>query len=379
MKYTDNSEPSPQFRLWVGISVIAACLQRKCYLPWGMFDIYPNLYIVLVGPSGSRKGTAMGPGYKMLSELGIKMSAEAITREALIRDLKKSTSTQIQEDSSIYLHSSLTIYSQELTVFLGYNNIQLMADLCDWFDCRDKWTYRTKNMGEDEIIGVWVNLIGATTPDLLQSSLPRDAIGGGLTARMILVYAPRKYKTVIMPFEDEEAKKLRSHLLHDLEKISVMSGPFTVTKAFMDEWSSWYGAQDKVSPFDDVRLSGYVERRPMHVLKLSMIMSASRSSDMVIDRQDIINAVNCLMVVERDMLKAYSGVGKNKLSDVVSRIAAYIGLKKEVTIEELMLNNYFDVSSKDMVEVIRTLKDMGVITEVIRGNKVYIKYRRGIV
>ena len=52
MKYTENSEPHPRFRLWTGISVISACLMRKCKIPWGFFDIYPNMYIVLVGPSG---------------------------------------------------------------------------------------------------------------------------------------------------------------------------------------------------------------------------------------------------------------------------------------------------------------------------------------
>jgi len=35
----------------------------------GEFDVFPNNYIVLVGPSGCRKGTAMGVGYKFLSKI----------------------------------------------------------------------------------------------------------------------------------------------------------------------------------------------------------------------------------------------------------------------------------------------------------------------
>jgi len=344
-----------------------------------MFNIYPNLYIVLVGPSGSRKGTAMGPGYKMLSDLGIKMAAEAITREALIRELKKSSNTQIMPDgSSVYLHSSLTIFSQELTVFLGYNNQQLMADLCDWFDCRERWTYRTKNMGEDEIIGVWVNLVGATTPELLQSTLPRDAIAGGLTARMIIVFAPKKYKTVVIPFETEKERTLRKHLISDLEKISMMCGEFKVTDGFIEQWSDWYTKQDQKPPFDDVRLAGYIERRPIHVLKLSMIMSASRSSSMVLEEQDIVNAINCLTVVERGMPKAFSGVGKSKISDILTRVLSFISVRKEVSLEELMINNYFDVDSIEMQRIILTLKDMGTVVEIVKGNKTYLRFKRGI-
>ena len=107
------------YRQWVGISTIAAVLQRKCSMRWGTITFYPNMYVALVGPAGKcRKGTAMSPGAAMLKDLGVKLSAEAITREALIRELKETTNTVVDPLTGvIYMHSSLTIYSQELTVF----------------------------------------------------------------------------------------------------------------------------------------------------------------------------------------------------------------------------------------------------------------------
>ena len=139
VRVTENTVEAPiSYRRWVAISVLAACLRRKCVLNWGYMQYFPNMYIVLVGPSGRcRKGTAMTPGYKLLEKRGIKLAAEAITREALIRELGNTTDTIFHEGATFF-HSSLTIYSQELTVFLGYNNQQLMADLCDWYDCRDR-------------------------------------------------------------------------------------------------------------------------------------------------------------------------------------------------------------------------------------------------
>ena len=86
LTFTANSEPPYTYRLWCGISVIAACLKRKCVLNWGTLTLYPNMYVVLVGPSGRcRKGTAMNQGMWFMREMGIKMAAESITREALIR------------------------------------------------------------------------------------------------------------------------------------------------------------------------------------------------------------------------------------------------------------------------------------------------------
>jgi hypothetical protein len=119
LEFTNNSEPPYTYRLWTGICVIAACLRRKCVLNYGTLTFYPNLYVVLVGPSGKcRKGTAMKPGMRFLRDKGIKIASESITREALIRELKESDENQVDiKTSTPHLHSSLTIFSEELTVY----------------------------------------------------------------------------------------------------------------------------------------------------------------------------------------------------------------------------------------------------------------------
>ena len=66
LEATDNTEPPILYRTWTAVSVIAAVLQRKVFLEWHT-RIFPNMYIVLVGPPGRcRKGTAMVPVQKML-------------------------------------------------------------------------------------------------------------------------------------------------------------------------------------------------------------------------------------------------------------------------------------------------------------------------
>lgn len=335
------------------------------------------MYIVLVGPSGKcRKGTAMNQGMFFLREMGIKLAAESITREALIRELKQSNDTQVDISSGdMYLHASLTIYSQELTVFLGYNNQALMADLTDWYDCRDTWTYRTKNMGTDEIIGVWVNLIGATTPDLLQTTLPRDAIGGGLTSRMIFVYEQKKWKTVATPFLSREERELQKQLVQDLEKISMMAGEFKVTEGFIDAYVPWYINYSEGSPpFDDYRFSGYFERRPTHLLKLCMICSASRTSKMEIGKEDFDKALYILELTEKKMPYTFSGVGKSNTADVMQRVIAVLRIKKIITMQSLMVQFYQDVDKFMLEKIVETLYTMKYIDIQYEGKEKVIKY-----
>lgn len=378
LKYTFNSEPPESYKLWVAISVVASILQRKCSLPWGYDTYYPNMYIVLVGPSGKcRKGTAMGPGYDLLSDMGIKMAAESITREALIRELKQTTSTDIDlETQEVNLHSSLTIYSQELTVFLGYNNTALMSDLTDWYDCKKRWTYRTKNMGEDEIIGVWVNLIGATTPELVQSTLPRDAIGGGLTSRIIFVYEEDKGKLVPAPFLTEEDKKLREDLLADLERMAGLRGEFRITKEFLNKYIDWYTYQHKNPSFTDPRFGGYASRRSAHLFKLSIILSASEGDSMIIDEKIFNRAVGILESTEKKMHLTFSGIGKSETSDVLSRVMAYVVAEPNVTFKALLKAFYFDADKDVLTKIVGTLTAMGFCTLVHSEGDVTIKHNK---
>lgn len=321
----------------------------------------------------------MRPGTKFLRDKGIKIASESITREALIRELKQSNDTQIDpKTGQMHLHSSLTIFSEELTVFLGYNNQQLMADLCNWYDCGDTWTYRTKNMGTDDIVGVWVNLMGATTPDLLQTTLPKDAIGGGLTSRIIFVYEFKKGKTVVAPFLSDEEKEIEKKLLIDLDRICMLQGEFKMTERYLKAWMTWYVAQAdrRGGVFDNPRFSGYVERRPTHAMKLSMLLCASRTNSMIIDEEDFYRAIKILELTERKMPHTFSGVGRLQTSGVLNDIMGYIGWGKETTYKELLARFYQDVSRPELDEIVTTLRTIGFIdTELIAGGDLLIKHK----
>lgn len=379
--YTDNSEPPELFHTWTAISTVAAALQRKCMMYWGTIRFYPNMYIVIVAPSGkARKGTAMSYGKDMLSRLGIHMAAESITREALVREINSSFNTEIKDSGEMIHHSSLTIYAPELVVFLGYNQQQLMMDLTDWYDCGHgpdgKWTYRTKNMGTDELIGVWVNLFGATTPDLLRSSLSMDAIGGGLTSRIIFVYEEDKRKSVPAPFLSDAEKQLGEDLYYDLEQIHMLSGQFKVDKEFLNVWIDWYNNQSKAPIFNEPHLLPYCERRPVHIMKLSMILNAMRTDSMIITASDLRRSIALLELTERKMPRTFSGIGKSPHAEVLSKVMAEIGMAGQISKSDLMRKFYYDADDRVMELIIETLRSMGFIDRKEAGNDTILVYRK---
>lgn len=376
LQFTDNSEPPRMFRLWTAISVIAAVLQRKCRFNWGSLVFYPNMYVVLVGPPAARKGTAMNQGFPFIEELDINRSAEATTRESLIQQLRSASDSEVGPDGSLLFHASLTIWSQELTVFLGYNNEQLLSDLTDWFDCRDNWKYQTKHEGTDDITGVFVNLFGATTPDLIRSTMPLKAIGGGLTSRMIFVFEHNKGKVVPYPGLSKEEMMIGKDLREDLAKIRMLRGRFVVEDAFIPKWVNWYSSQEGNPPFFDTKFNGYFERRATHILKLSMIVNAARTSNMIIRVGDLERAISILEETEKKMPQTFAGVGRYTHSELLVDVMRDIGMKGEMTRSELLTRYSSDADKWTMEKIIETLEaSKFILAPVIKEGDTILRHR----
>ena len=339
-KYCLDEEPPKKFHQWMGVSVIAAALQRKCCLRWGSLTFYPNFYIILVAPPGkARKGTAMAIAEKYISEMMIPLSPDTTSLQALISRMCECTNTEEQTEEGYFeSHSSLTAFAPELTVFLGYANKELITALCDFYDCRSRFEYRTIGRGVEEIIGVYLNLIGATTPDLIKDSMSMATIGTGLPSRMIFVYEHRIEKRVICPFYmlSAEGIELRRKLIEDLTKIRSLKGDFKVSKNFLGYWTEWYGNYPDECPFDPVHFGSYWERKPAHVMKLSIVMSASRSDDKIIRVRDLQRSIKLIEETERKMPYVFQQVGTSSQADNIQKIMNFIALKRTVTTKDLM-------------------------------------------
>lgn len=367
----DNSEPPLIYKKWVGISMLAAAMQRKCYLQWGgassVFRFYPNMYIILVGPPGkARKGTAMRPAKAHLNRLKIKLAAEAVTRQALIRRIQQSEEMYNDAETKGMIatqsHCSLTVFSDELTVFLGYSNKELMADLADWFDCAATWTYETVGRGEETLTNLWVNILGATTPELMQATMPMELMGGGLSSRMIFVYAPKKAKRVIFPGMTKEQEELHLGVEHDLESVYQMHGKFTATEGYLKRWAAWYSSKPEDCPLPCRHLTYYWERREVHLLKLSMIMSASRSNERKVRAQDFDRADAWLTEAELAMPNAFQGMGHSDDAVVLSLLANEIAEKGKCHISELAAQFAYDVSRDTLIQLLYLLETTGSVS-----------------
>lgn len=368
IKYTENTEASPLYNKWVGVSIIASVLQRKCFFKWDRNIIYPNLYIILVGHTTARKGTALEGVSTFLNEprVNVHMSTDSTSVASFIRDIKASNEIYMDDEGKMNVHSSITVFTPELTTFIGDKNIQMLTILTDLYDTyKNPWTHKTISGSAQEITGVWLNLIGATTPELLQSSLSELAISGGFLGRTLLIYAPGRHKKVAITAETPEEIALKEILHFNLLKISELSGQFKITQGCLDAYVNWYNnVFDDEEECKDERFAGYFGRKATTIKKLLLILSAARMSDKIANETDFYMAVEMLTEMEKTMYRALRGVGKNQNAGIMERMMLEIYRRKNTTSSYLLTRFRNDIQKWELDNFLTSLEHMGFCTVV---------------
>jgi len=338
LEYTDNSESPLAFHLWTAMGCIGAALQRKVYMRWGHTDIYPNQYVVLVGPSGrARKGEAITIGRSMVKTLNIPMLGEDNSPEAIIKQMDDSAGAFKDETTgNMREMSSMAGFLEELSVFTGEQNKRFLAMLTNWYDSRDDWQRRTKNKGINELAGMCFNLVAATAPDWLPLILPHEAIGGGFTSRCIFIVETQKRKIISNPNLKPPDKALRDRLIHDLEIIHTLTGEYKFTPETLEQYENWYVQEEKKiekgeGPVNDPAFAGYISRRATHVKKLGMIIAASQHDRRELDLDSFEVALNLMEKAEVGMQKVFAGIGKARYAEESEALIEFLSERKKVT------------------------------------------------
>ena len=370
LEYTDSTESPISYHQWCSLSSVAGALQRRIYLRWGHEIIYPNLYVVLIGPSGrTRKGTALGIAKDILKEItGVTVTPESSSgRQAMILAMKRaSVNFQDPSDGKVKYHCAVTAFSEELSVFLGQGDIAYLSNLTDWYDSKDDWEYETVGRGKDTLHGLCLNLMGGTAPDWIQSMIPHEAVGGGFTSRIIFIVEEHKRKIVPEHTLTVRETELRGMLINDLERVSKLAGEVTMTPDAKQAYVSWYIEQDRLTgdghpAIDDPRFAGYCERRATHLRKLMLVCSASRGDDLKITVPDFKRALQYLLDAERNMYKTFGGFGKSKSSDATETIKNYIEKVQYTTRRTVLSRFYRDVDAFTLTQIETTLVQMGCL------------------
>ena len=385
----EDTESPRIFHIWSAVFSLAASLGRRCWLPFGTFDIFPNQYILLVGTPGTRKTTAANQAKRLLKQsTGVRFAPsdtggqrqglvlalandESMAKEFMgsqelgARENTIASLTQLEEISNIPDEEiievveadkhHLAVLASEFSRFIGQNNLSMLDFLGERYDGED-YEYRTR---QSNIVlkNTLMNILACTTPTMLNNSMPPAAGGQGFLSRMILVYGTRKYKQVPRPKapNHELVSKVKDRLNDAYHRLS---GPFDETSDGRAYSESLYSYPVEIA---DSRFGYYGERRYTHLIKLAMCLAASRG-DSTITKSDYEESHRILSATERGMPDALGEFGLNPLAMLKQEILEQLrATQGPLTMEQVVAMFHRDARSREIAEVVNDLLKMGQV------------------
>lgn len=385
LEYTRASESPDAFHFWTGVSVIAGALRRHVWQEQHLFQWIPNFYIIFVAPAGiATKSTTLNLGMGLLEQIdGVKFGPESGSWHGLGVALEASTEHfpypgNIIGPDNDQVMSAITVAASELGTFLKPDDEGAMSFLTDAWDGRKRsFEHKTKDSGSITIPRPCLNIIGATTPSWLARNMDEGLIGDGLLSRVIFVYAEKKRKYVALPsraVKTEDFLRTGRKLVEDLQEIGKLIGEFKFSTdvekigGWMDTWYSNHHAGRATHMASD-RYGGYIARKQTHLVKLAMILSASRGNTLLITQQDLEEADALLVDAEHSMIKVFESLGVVDEAKHVASLMQFVRAYKWVTARELYRLCHNIMSEKDFKQALRLAIEGDGLQIIKRGNE----------
>jgi hypothetical protein len=352
IEWTRKTEPPTVFHFFVACVTIGAALARNVFFDKGAYQVFPNLCVMIIAPTGRcRKTSACNIGTGLYTKVGGTIIADKATPEALVDALKDSA------------NATGLIYAPELAVFLGKQKYQegMIPLLTSLLDCPKEWTSKTLGRGETTLTNVALSALMCSTIDWLQTDVPKAVFGGGFMSRFLFVVQESTSRSFPLPppLDPEVRKKLTTQL----GNFRLKKGGFTLTEAAYTWYVRWYNTRPSLQ--GDKQYAGYYERKPDHIIRLAMVMhiaSHPTAKQFSLDVPDLIHADKVLSWMENWLPSTFDEMTANSVGEDQSRILRHLKVAGGTVEHSILLRkNSSKMNADQFKRALATLREAKLV------------------
>lgn len=383
LRFIGDSEAPILYHRWCAIASLGAFLGRQFYYNFGHQKLHTNLYVMLIGVPATRKSTAIKIAKKALINSGYEtISADRTSKEKFLLDLAGEGTDNIEDVLSQNLWGSgsseesheMWIACDEFNDFIGVGNVEFISMLGTLWDFEGKYENRIKSGKSVSINNPTISILGGNTPVNFARAFPSEILGQGFFSRLLLVHADPTGIRITFPKSPslESVNAIREHLTKIKE---YCKGEVLLSEEAENLLDKIYKTYQGI---DDTRFEHYSGRRFPHLIKLALIITASRMAR-VITKRDVIVANTILTHTENLMPKALGEFGKARNSDINHKVLQLLNNAQEsLGIKELWKHLSTEIDGiKQLSEVLQSLaaadKIMNVGGEFLIKKKIIVQ------
>jgi hypothetical protein len=309
LKGTSETESPERFQYWSAMCAIAATVRKNVSLDRYAYRLYPNIYVFLVAKSGLRKSNPVTLSRKLVTEAN---TTRVITgRSSIQAVLKELGKPHPVHDGNVLREASAFMVSGELAAFLvkDPDALTILTDLYDTYANEPEWKNNLKTAGVDVLKNPCITLLGATNEEHFRDAVPPNAIGGGFIARTIIVMEHKRRTINSLMWEPKNKPIPVTELGNYLKEVSKLKGDFKIhddAKALFDQWYRF------ISDIDHEDRTGSLERLGDTVLKVSMLVSLANNTRLIIDQDNMQEAIDQCQECLAGLKQLTMGAGRSE-------------------------------------------------------------------
>lgn len=366
---TKESESPTKYWYWSGLIAISAVANNKVFLDKFYYKLYPNIYVILIGRSGMRKGPPVALARMLVEEVD---NTRVISGRNTIQSIIKDLSVAITKPAGgpPIIDSIGALFAPEFASFM-IQDPQALTVLTDLHDPHKEWVNTTKGGGAERLKNPCLTLMGASNETHFKDAVPDNALGGGFIGRTFLIWADKKAN--VNPLTERPVEFLpTSELAIRLKEISKLRGSFEWTANGRQLYNDWYRDFSENDYSDN---TGTLDRIHDNILKVAMLLSLSRGDNLLLDEPDIREAITVCIEHVPGARKVTMGGGKNPLARGTAIVLKELIANPEHRIlhSKLLSNHWGEFDTFDLDRIAESLIQQRAITVEQSGpNKWYI-------
>jgi len=395
--YCQEMEAPLGWHFWCGVVLLGLVARRNFYIDRGVYFLYLNHYVLILGPSGLTKSTtidrimAVFRGVQLAAggDMGVDhiyQSPERITAQRLLQDLTKWTATHDSRRDTI-----LFMVNDELATLAGKNvkGSDVLIDFLTAVYAKDSYKDSTIVGGNRELVNAATSCLFGTTPSSMRRNIIEALFTDGFMGRTIT--ASRQYSerhgiySRPPPIDPVMGRMLSQSLVPWLlinRELEVRPTP--EAELWMDEW---YDAHTRAMPNEE-KLIAFWKRKQDHMFKLAGVLALSEAiaggperlgEALWVELPTMQLALQMLEAEEARLPDAFAMIGAKEESQDTARIQQYIEKKFAESGEPVLHTRIFHncrhivKSGQHLREMTEALMGMDVIQEVAVGGKMAYK------
>lgn len=300
------------FWWWSAVAALSATVKDNVWMDRYIYNLYPNIYVMLHADSGLKKGPPIGMAKKLVRPLGLQVISG---RSSIQGILKEMGTAKTMPGGKVIQKSTAFICSSELSSSIVEDPVatKILTDLYDRQYNEDDWKSLLK-METFQLKDPTITMLTATNESMGESFFDRSAIQGGYFARTFIIYESKRNKrnSLLYKLRHPPDYKKSAEYLKEVAKLAGSFAPLSneiedeeykhkimvdtdrpmyfsdAGKIYQDWYENYLDLVDAMETKDE---TGTLNRFGDSVLKVAMLLSLARKPELIISADAMNEAI----------------------------------------------------------------------------------------